>query len=260
MYIRLKDIMIRAAEEAGAILRDYFSTQDFRITQKSMNADLVTEVDKKVQDIVIGVLSGEFPDIPIVAEEKENKKEATAFYVDPLDGTLNFAHGFPVFSVSIGYWENNEPKVGVVYNPISHEMYWAVDGEGAYLNNMKISVSSTSSLKNALLATGWPYNRESIALVVEYVKNALNSAQEVRSLGSAALECCYVARGALDGYWEWGLCPWDLAAGVVILKEAGATVTGIEGDEFSLDRGDIVCANPHIHEELLSMLKSGDSR
>ncbi len=258
MYTKLKDTMIQAAKKAGRELEEYFKTKKFEVTQKSMNADLVTEVDKKAQDIIIEILSDKFPKIPIVAEEKENMEVDTAFYVDPLDGTLNFVHGFGVFSVSIGYWEHGLPKIGVVYNPISKELFWAIKGEGAYLNNKKIYVSNTSSLKEGLLVTGWPYNRDYLPKVVESVKKALNNAQEIRSLGSSALECCYVAKGAFDGYWEWGLSPWDLAAGIVILQEAGAIVTDIEGGNFSLSKGDILCTTPSLHKDLLSMLKMGE--
>ena len=257
MYTKLKDIMIEAAKRAGAELKEYFKTREFKVTQKSMNADLVTEVDKRAQDIIIKILSDKFPKIPIIAEEKKNIEADTAFYVDPLDGTLNFVHGFGMFAVSIGYWEDNIPKIGVVYNPISKELFWAIKGEGAYLNNKKIHVSDISSLRESMLITGWPYDRSYLPKVIKSVEKALNNAQEIRSFGSSALECCYVAEGTFDGYWEWGLSPWDLAAGIVILQEAGAIVTDIEGADFSLSKGDILCATPGLHKELLAMFKVG---
>ncbi len=254
VYTELKEIMVRAARAGGDILKKYFGTKDFRIEKKSMGADFVTDVDKKAQDAIIKIFSESVPHIPIIAEEKENVIEKNAFYVDPLDGTLNFIHGFPMIAVSIGYWENDKPTIGVVYNPLQNEMYWAIRGEGAYLNGRRISVSSTTSISKSILATGWPYDRSTLEDVVESVKNALKEAQEIRSLGSAALECCHVAQGIFDGYWEWGLSSWDLSAGVVILLEAGAIVTDRKGREFSLEKGEIVCATPAIHGALLSII------
>ncbi len=258
MYTELKDLMIEASKEAGKVLKDYFEKRKFSVTKKSMNADFVTDADKKAQETIITLLSKGFPEIPIVAEEKENTIQETAFYIDPLDGTLNFIHGFPMFAVSIGYWENGESKIGVVYNPVYEETYWAIQGRGAYLNEEKIRVSSTSSLEESILATGWPYDRSELPIVIKNVENALKKAQEVRSLGSAALECCYVARGSFDGYWERGLSSWDLAGGVVILKEAGAMISGIGGVPFSLERGDIICAAPSIYKEFVSIIDPGE--
>ncbi len=258
MYTELKGLMIYASKKAGSVLLKHFKDRDFGVSQKSINADLVTNVDKEAQEVLLDIFSKKYSDIPIVAEEKDNIKQETALYIDPLDGTLNFVHGFPFFAVSIGYWEEGKPKVGVVYNPVTSELFWAIEGEGAYLENMKLSVSSVSSIEESLIVTGWPYDRSDIDTVIKNVKDVLNKAQEIRSLGSAALECAYVAKGAFDGYWEWSLASWDLAAGVLIAKEAGAKVSGKNGEEFSLEKGDIVVSTPSIHEDLLLLLSVGE--
>lgn len=254
MYIKIKDICIEAVKSGGEILIEYYYNRNFLVKEKSMRADFVTTVDKKVQEVIVEIISKHFPHVNIVAEEKDNVSSNSAFYIDPLDGTLNFIHKFPVFAISIGYWENGDPKVGVVYNPITGELYWAVEGRGAYLNGEKINVSKVDSLGKSLLVTGWPYNRNLLDKVLKDVEGSLKKSQEIRSLGSAALECCYVARGFFDGYWEWALSSWDLAAGVLIAKEAGAKVSGIDGREFILEEGNIILSNPFIHDELVLML------
>ena len=258
MYTELRDLMIYASKKAGSVLLKYFSRRDLGIIQKSINADLVTNADKEAQDILLDIFSREYPNIPIVAEEKENIKQETAFFIDPLDGTLNFVHGFPFFAVSIGYWENGSPKIGVVYNPVSDELFWAIEKKGAYLGNVRLSVSPVSSIEESLIVTGWPYDRSSINMVIRNVKDVLSKAQEIRSLGSAALECSYVAKGVFDGYWEWGLASWDLAAGVLIAKESGAKVSGKGGEDFSLEKGNIVVSTPSIHKDLLLLLSLGE--
>ncbi len=250
------EVMVKSVFIAGDILRKYYENGNFKIQQKSISYDLVTTADKESQEVIISLLSSKFPNIPILGEENsEIRKYNRAFFVDPLDGTLNFVHKIPFFAVSIGYWEDNEPKVGVVYDPIRRDLFYAKKGEGAFLNGKKMYTSSPSSLENSIFVTGWPYDKNKMEKAI-ISANKLLKYTEYRALGSASLELCYVGMGRFDGYWEFGLYPWDLAGGVLIAEEAGARIAKPNGDEFDLFDGEILAIAPSIYEEFIKVINS----
>lgn len=250
------EAIIESVLMAGDILRKYYENGNFSISKKTISYDLVTTADKESQEIIISYLSSKFPRIPILGEEGAELKEyERAFFVDPLDGTLNFVHKIPFFAVSIGYWEDNEPKVGVVYDPIRKDLFYAKKGEGAFLNGKRIYVSSPSSLENSIFVTGWPYDKYKMEKAINSA-NKLLKYTEYRALGSASLELCYVGMGSFDGYFEFGLYPWDLAGGVLIAMEAGARISKTNGEEFNLFDGEILAIAPSIYEEFLKVMNS----
>jgi len=252
------ETMITVAFRSGDILRKYFENNNYSISQKTNSFNLVTTADKESQKVIIATLSSCYPEIAIIGEEGAKiEKHTKVFYVDPLDGTLNFVHKIPFFAVSIGYWEDGKALIGVVFDPIRKDLFYAKKGEGAFLNGKRIKVSSPKSLGDALLVTGWPYNKDKHHNAVEDVKSVLNFT-EVRILGSAALELCYIATGILDGYWEYSLSPWDLAAGVLIAKEAGAIISTPSGEEFDLFKGDILAIAPSLYQEFIELIKKGE--
>ena len=258
MSYSIFETMILLAFQSGNILEEYFKNNNYSVSQKTSSFDLVTTADKESQKIIINTLSSRYPEIAIIGEEGAKiEKHTKVFYIDPLDGTLNFVHKIPFFAVSIGYWENGEALIGVVFDPIRRNLFYAKKGEGAFLNGKKIKVSSPKSLGNALLVTGWPYNKDRHHDAVEDVKSVLNFT-EVRALGSAALELCYVATGILDGYWEYSLSPWDLAAGILIAKEAGAIISTPPGEEFDLFKGDILAIAPSLYQGFIELIKKGN--
>ncbi len=224
---------------------------------KSSWADLVTNIDLNAQEAILQVLSGELPGVQVIGEEKENERiSGEVIYVDPLDGTLNYFHGLNQFAVSLGYWVERRPVAGVVFNPIDDELFFAFAGKGAFRNEEAIRVSSNRSLSQCFLATGWPYEKDEVSKVLRSLERVLPPVQEVRVLGSSALAMCYIAAGILDGYWEWGPYPWDIAAGVVIAQEAGARITSPEGETFKLESGTILATNGYIHPEMVKLFQT----
>ncbi len=255
MSFDILEAMIIASLSGGGILKKYFEEKNFSISRKSVSYDLVTSADRESQEKIISILTGRFPHIPIIGEEgsKEIPHYREAFYVDPLDGTLNFVHKFPFFAVSLGYWKDDEPIAGVVYNPLTKDLFYAQKGEGAFLNGEKIRVSATTSVEGSLLVVGFPYQEEGLLKTVEDIKSTMKIT-DLRVLGSASLELSYTALGIIDGYWEYALSPWDLAGGVVIAQEAGAIVSAPDGGKFDLFKGDILAATPGIYRELVTAI------
>ncbi len=252
----VKDILLTAALEGGKILKDYFHSEKVEAKTKTSDADLVTNVDLKTQEAIIQILSRDLPGVQIIGEEKENEEASgEVIYVDPLDGTLNFFHGQRQFAVSIGYWVDRMPAAGVVFNPVDDDLFFAVSGRGAFRNGRPIRVSPYRQLSESVLATGWPYDKKELPRVLKSMERLLPVTQEVRVWGTAALAMGYLAAGALEGYWEWGLYPWDIAAGVVIAREAGCRITSIDGGPFELNSGAVLATNGHVHEEMLKYLK-----
>lgn len=254
---KLLDIAILAAQEGGAILKQYWGKQ-LDIREKGRSGDLITEVDQKSEEKVLSVIKRHYPDHGILAEESGTigfQESEYLWVIDPLDGTTNYAHGYPQAAVSIGLLASGKPLVGVVYNPIREELWSAADGLGATLNRVPIRVSRTNNLTNSLLVTGFAYDRRETEdnNYAEFCY-LTNLTQGVRRGGSASLDLCDVATGRLDGYWERGLKPWDLLAGVVIVKEAGGFVTAYDGSEFDLDSGRILATNGYIHSQLSNAL------
>lgn len=242
---------------AGKILVDRFG-KELDVTHKG-EIDLVTEADHLSEEYLINEIHSLFPDHQIITEERGTigKNERHIWYLDPLDGTVNYAHGLPIFTISLAYQINNNLILGIVYDPVQDELFSAKKGKGAWLNGERINVSSTGDLINSLLVTGFPYDIH----VAE--KNNLDNfarfsllSQGVRRLGSAALDLAYVACGRLDGFWEIRIHPWDIAAGALITQEADGIVTGINGGpDFLCEPQSIIAANPNIHPQMIELLK-----
>lgn len=254
---KLLDIAILAAQKGGAILKQYWGKQ-LDIQEKGRAGDLITEVDQTSEAKVLEVIQRHFPKHGILAEESgaiAAKKSEYLWVVDPLDGTTNYAHGYPQVAVSVGLLVSGKPTVGVVYNPIREELWTGAKDCGATLNNRAIRVSRTDKLSNSLLVTGFAYDRRETEdnNYAEFCY-LTHLTQGVRRGGSASLDLCEVATGRLDGYWERGLKPWDLLAGVVIVQEAGGSVTAYDGSQFDLDSGRILATNGYIHSQLSSVL------
>lgn len=218
--------------------------------------DLVTEADLKAEEQIVKELKKRFPRDEILTEEAGGKTQAERLWViDPLDGTTNYAHKFPIYAVSIGLMVKGEVKVGVVYEPNLNEMYWSKLGDGAFLNKQKIKVSQVSELNKALLATGFPYFlRERPDEVLGYFKAFSLKCQGVRRAGAATIDLCFLACGRCDGFWELGLKPWDTAAASLILQEAGGKLTKLDGTDFNLFFPEVLASNSLIHKEMLSVI------
>lgn len=254
----LKEIMeiaIKAATEAGKHALKCLEGH-VEISHKSGFNDLVTNADKSCEKMIIDIIKGSFPSHSILAEEsgEAGGPGPCRWVIDPIDGTTNFAHGFPFFCSSIAVEVDKDIKVGVVYNPSLDELFSAQHGAGAFLNGKKITVSDIGKLNDSLIATGFAYRVSGEVVSLDRFGRMLDVAQDMRRAGSAALDLCYVACGRFDGFWEIGLCPWDTAAGKLILKEAGGTVSKLDGAEFDIYDKEIVATNGKIHDETLSVL------
>ena len=246
-----------AARQAGAILTEYTRT-GFRVEHKQI-INLVTDADHQAEQRIINVIHGAFPTHRVLAEERgltEHRPSRYTWVVDPLDGTTNFAHGFPAYCVSIGVECDGRGIAGVVYDPIRDELFTAQIGHGAYLNRVPISVSTTDHLDRALLVTGFSYDiRETRNNNLNHFVRFALKVQGLRRTGTAALDLCYVAVGRFDGFWEVKLNPWDMAAGVVILREAGGNVTNFNGAPHSIYGQELVASNGIIHQAMLDVLQ-----
>lgn len=247
----------RLAREAGAILRDGYN-KEHTVHYKG-TIDLVTEADHASEAFLLGEIKSAFPGGHILAEESGNIQGSNEdlWYIDPLDGTVNYAHHIPIFCVSIGFAANGVLTLGAVYDPMRDEMFLAEKGKGAFLNGKKIQVSGTSTLERSLLVTGFPYDTWNTELDnFKYFERLAKRTQGVRRLGSAALDACYVGAGRFDGFWEFKLKPWDVAAGGLIAKEAGAKVTAIDGrEDFLSPPMSILATTPEIYEATKEQLK-----
>ena len=244
-----------AAREAGAFQKLKWATE-FHVEFKS-EINLVTEVDKASEQMIIAKIVANFPDHDVLAEEGfgHRKDSIYKWIIDPLDGTTNFAHGYPLWCVSIALECQGQIILGVVYDPLKDEMFKAVRGSGAFLNGRSIQVSQHEVLSKALMATGFAYNvRETSNNNLAQFGNMLLKAQSVRRDGVAALDLCYVACGRYDGYWELNLFPWDMAAGLLIVEEAGGLVTKYNGAPFSVYDKEICATNGGIHEQVLTVI------
>ena len=241
------------AREAGALIND-FARQRIGYELKG-DHDLVTAADKASEKLIVAALQAAFPDHSIVAEEgggQQTRSEYT-WYVDPLDGTTNFAHGFPIYNVSIGLEKGSELIAGVVYDPTRDELFSAERGSGAYLNGERIYASKCATLENSLVATGFPSRRRHQNVNVHFYYQLAMLTHGVRRAGAAANDLCYVACGRLDGFWEFGLNPWDMAAGLVILTEAGGRYTDMHGHPGGLRAPHLLTSNGILHAELIEL-------
>jgi myo-inositol-1(or 4)-monophosphatase len=256
--IRFQQTAESAARTAGILLKQHLNKKH-SISFKGRK-NLVTEMDKQSEEIVIKYLRNNYPDHAILSEESgifDRVSSDWRWVIDPLDGTTNYAHGFNFFSVSIALMKKSELMAGVVYDPVRDEMFSAAKGCGAYLNKKKISVSKISTLNESLLSTGFPYKLgKAMRKNINYFKSFMMKAQAIRRPGSASLDLCYVAAGRFDGFWEMELHPWDTAAGALIVKEAGGVVTDFKGSAFNPFTKQIVASNRKIHKQMLKVLRT----
>ncbi|MFC1513924.1 inositol monophosphatase family protein [candidate division KSB1 bacterium] len=242
-----------AAEEAGKILMNGLKKR-VSIEYKG-RIDLVTNVDKESQECILSILQNHFPNHDYLAEEEENHQTNNSEFlwvIDPLDGTTNYSHGYNCFSISIALLYNNEIILGIVYDPWSNELFHALHEKGAYLNNAPIKVSEESVLERSLLVTGFPYDiKESSITNLGLFNHLIMKAQAVRRDGSAALDLAYLAAGRFDGFWELKLHPWDVAAGALIVREAGGIISDFAGNEFDIKSFDVLATNEKIHKHMI---------
>jgi len=251
----MQSVASQAALKAGRILRD--NIHGIREITYKGDINLVTEMDMKSERAVVETLLASFPDHGIIAEEETAIRNDSGFtwIIDPLDGTTNYAHGYPCFSISIALEQEGEIVLGVVYDPMRDELFTARKGEGAYLNGRPIRVSEIDTLIKSLLATGFPYDRTvSDRNNMDYFHDLLMASQEVRRDGSAALDLCSVACGRFDGFWELKLKPWDVAAGSLIVQEAGGMVSGLTGKPSSIRDDEVLVSNGIIHGQMIEVL------
>jgi len=233
-------VAVRAARRAGdMILRHYEDRDSYKVKQKT-DRDFVTEIDQRAESIIINEILKHYPNHGIIAE----------------DGTTNFVHGYPHFAVSIAAWQRGKPLLAVVHDPMRNETFEAKSGGGAFLNRRRLRVSECKNIKNAIFASGLPpYNREDLDNFQKRMDICMRSADGYRRGGSAALDLAYVAAGRIDAYWESGLKSWDIAAGVLLVQEAGGLATGLEGQSVDLNKGDVLVGNGEMHHAFQKILK-----
>ena len=252
------DKVIQISKEAGEIVRNGFGT-NFSVEYKTNLSDLVTAIDKKSEAAIINFIKKEFPNHAVLAEESGGHKTSSEYLwvIDPLDGTANFAHGLPIFSVSIGVQKNSETICGVVYDVMRDEIYSSEKGSGSFRNGHRLQVSSNDNLRKSMLVTGFPYDiAGNPDFAIEIFSAFLKSSSAVRRLGSAAIDLCYVAAGVFDGFWEVFLNPWDIAAGILLVEEAGGLVTDFNGTPMNIFTKQILASNGKVHSEMLRVLNS----
>lgn len=252
----LKNV-INIAHEAGEIIREGFGKQ-FSIEFKTNESNLVTEIDKRSEEAIIAYIKKEFPSHGILSEESggESLNSEYLWVIDPIDGTTNFAHGLPLFSVSIGLQKNGSTICGVVYDVMRDVTYAAELGGGAYANSKPLAVSHNDNLRRSLLVTGFPYDiAENPSNAIQKFASFIKVARGIRRLGSAALDLCFVAEGVFDGYWEVFLNPWDMCAGILLVEEAGGKVTDFTGERMTIFSKQILASNGHVHQDMLKIIK-----
>ncbi|KKP38762.1 MAG: monophosphatase, myo-inositol-1(or 4)-monophosphatase [Candidatus Peregrinibacteria bacterium GW2011_GWF2_33_10] len=268
---------INLALQAGKILQKYYGT-DLKIQTKSSYRDMVTQADKESEVLIEKLIKENFPNHRILGEEStpnsQPKTQSSSYrwIIDPLDGTANFTKNIPFFAVSIGLEKAQKMIIGIVYNPILNQMFFAEKGSGAYLawdknkplktiknvqkNAKKMHVSETKTVKNSMMSTGFiPSNETHLEENLQLFARLSKNAKALRRMGAAALDLCFVAAGWFDGFWEYDLCPWDVAAGSLIIQEAGGNVTNFDGSKFDLNLGKILATNGKIHKEMIKTLK-----
>ncbi len=253
----IKDTLLQAVEAGAQELQRFFNS-DFKITNKDGINNPVTEADHASEKAIIGVIRSSFPDHFILSEEAGEMKQASEYkwIIDPIDGTINFANAIPICCVSIGVEYRGELVMGAVYNPFMQEMFFAEKGKGATFNGRPIHVSNKADLAKSCLVTGFPYTYlDSPNGPLQVFERFIRQGIAVRRLGSAALDLCWTAMGRFDGFYEHRLQPWDSAAGVLILEEAGGKITGFNGEAYSIYQPDILATNGVIHQEMLKVIQ-----
>ena len=255
----LLNVMVQAAMKAGRSLsRDFGEVQNLQVSMKGP-ADYVSQADRKAEEIVFSELSKARPAYSFLMEERgvvAGEDDQHRWIVDPLDGTTNFLHGLPMFSVSIALERQGQIVAGVIYNPAMDELYTAERGGGAFMNDRRLRVAARSKLADAVIGTGIPHlGRGSHGNYLIELRHAMGEVAGIRRLGSAALDLAYVAAGRLDGFWEHALSPWDIAAGILMIREAGGFVTDFDGGSAMFDSGSVVAGNEAIHRALIKTVK-----
>ena len=245
------------AREAGEIVRDGFGAS-FGVELKSNKNDLVTDVDKRSEKAIVDFIGKKYPEHGVLAEEGSSRNQDAEYVwvIDPIDGTTNFAHGLPLFSISIGVRRNGETIAGAVYDVMRDALYFAEKGSGAFKNDERVRVSDQARLADALVVTGFPYNieenpRKTLELFTEFTL----AARGVRRLGSAAIDFCYVAEGVFDGFWEINLNPWDVCAGRLLVEEASGRVTDYRGEPNDIHDREVLATNGAVHEDMMRLIE-----
>jgi myo-inositol-1(or 4)-monophosphatase len=254
------NVMVAAARKAGRpLIRDFGELENLQISMKGP-ADFVTTADKRTERILIEELTKARPGYGFLGEEGgvvEGKDKTHRFIIDPIDGTLNFMHGIPQFAISIGLEREGQLVSGVIYNPVTDDLFMAEKGHGAFLNDKRLRVAARKELGPSVIATGLPFmGKEGHARASAEMAAVMNVTAGIRRMGAASLDLAYVAAGRFDGFWEHGLQPWDMAAGILLVKEAGGVITDMTGGEQMLAKGSVICANENLHPQLLKLLKS----
>ncbi len=254
-------VAIRAARKAGDMIARAFDDRDRLKISRKAEHDYVTNVDQRAESIILNELRQHYPDHGYVAEESDrsNQDASIVWYIDPLDGTTNFIHGYPHFAVSIGAWRYGKPYLSVVHDPILNETFEAQAGKGAFLNRRRLRVAETREISRAIFASGLPpYRLDQVDTFQKRMDRCMRTVEGYRRGGSAALDMAYIANGRLDAYWEGGLKPWDLAAGVLLVQEAGGMVTDPHGAKFDLEEGNVLAANRDLHGQFRQLLIDAD--
>ena len=254
------NVMVAAARKAGRpLVRDFGELENLQISMKGP-ADFVTSADKRTEKILIEELSKARPGYGFLGEEGgavEGKDKTHRFIIDPIDGTTNFMHGIPHFAISIGLEREGQLVAGVIYNPITDDVYTAEKGHGAYLNNKRLRVAARKEMASAVIATGLPFmGKEGHARASAEMAMVMNVTAGIRRFGAASLDLAFVAAGRFDGFWERGLQAWDIAAGLVLVREAGGMASDIDGGASMLADGTVLVANEYLHPQLLKLLKN----
>jgi myo-inositol-1(or 4)-monophosphatase len=255
---RAREVAIAAAQASGQLLRERMDS--IREVRHKSAVDIVTDVDVLSEQMVCSAILSAFPTHTVVGEEggaRLGSDPRFRWFVDPLDGTTNYAHGFPFFCVSIGLEIAGQLAVGVVYSPSMDELFVAEVGRGATLNGQPIQASGVGELSQSLLATGFPYDRAEFPRALRSFELLSMHSQAVRRAGSAALDLCYVACGRLDGYWEHRVMSWDMAAGVLMVIEAGGQVSAVDGSPFAVEAGQVLSSNGIVHHAISELLGAG---
>jgi myo-inositol-1(or 4)-monophosphatase len=252
------NIAVRAARRAGSLInRAALDGSALEVKSKQVN-DYVTQVDRAAEEAIIGIVHKAYPDHAFLAEESGSTGAAAEYrwIIDPLDGTTNFIHGFPQYCVSVAVEHRGALAHAVVYDPVRNELFTASKGRGAFLNDRRIRVSKCARLQDALVGTGFPFKELTrVDLYLRQLKRLMSDASGVRRAGAAALDLAYIACGRLDAFWELGLSPWDMAAGALLIQEAGGLVGDLEGDSGFMDSGDLCAAAPKVFPALLEALR-----
>jgi myo-inositol-1(or 4)-monophosphatase len=252
-------VMIAAAQKASKrLIRDFGEVEQLQVSRKGP-ADFVSAADKRTEDILFNELRKARPEFGFLMEESgevAGKDTSNRWIIDPLDGTTNFLHGIPHFAISIALERDREPYAGVIYNPITDELYWAEKGKGAHLKDRRLRVSGRDKMEDAIFATGIPFlGAKNHALVLKQIESVMGQCAGIRRFGAAALDLAYTAAGRFDGFWESGIQAWDMAAGIVIAREAGALVTEIDGGKNMLSNGNVLAVNPTLQGPLQRLLR-----